>query len=189
MSDRAEEGVALARTVLVAFGTMYGSTGEVAEAIASALRDAGLAVEVVPARDVKKLDGYGAVVLGAPLIVHKLHKDARGFLSRHRKALAGLPLAVFALGPCKDPRDEEEWRDCQAQFDAALADLGGLEPVATGLFGGRFDPALLKFPLNKMAGSEPASDARDWDAIDAWVAGLPALFERHVSPAEGSAAQ
>lgn len=166
------------RTVLVAFATMYGSTKEVAEAIASALRGVGVDADVKPARDVKKLDGYGAVVLGAPLIVHKLQKDARGFLSRHERALKGLPLAVFALGPCKNPRDDKEWADCRGQFDGVLAGLGGLKPIAAELFGGRFDPALLKFPWNKMAGSEPASDARDWNAIEAWAAGLPARFER-----------
>jgi menaquinone-dependent protoporphyrinogen oxidase len=165
------------RTVLVAFATMYGSTKEVAEAIASALRGVGVDADVKPARDVKKLDGYGAVVLGAPLIVHKLQKDARSFLSRHEKRLKGMPVALFALGPCKEPRDEAEWQDCSGQFDGALAELSWLKPVAAELFGGRFDPKLLKFPFNKMAGSEPASDARDWDAIETWAAGLPSRFE------------
>lgn len=168
----------MAGTVLVAFATMFGSTREVAEAIASALRDAGAEVEVRPAREVKGLDGYGAVVLGAPLIMHKLHKDARSFLSRHEKALTSLPVAIFALGPVKVPRDEEEWRVCQSEFDGVLAGLGWLKPVATALFGGRFDPALLKFPFNVMAASAPSSDARDWTAISAWAAGLPARFER-----------
>jgi len=168
----------VSRTILVAFATMYGSTKEVAEAIASALRAAGTDADVKPAKAVKKLDGYAAIVLGAPLIVGKLQKDARTFLSRHEKALSTIPVALFALGPCKDPRDEAEWKDCQGQLDKALAGLGGLKPVAAELFGGRFDPTLLKFPFNKMAGSQPASDARDWDAINTWAAGLPALFER-----------
>jgi len=164
--------------VLVAFATMYGSTKEVAEAIAKALRTAGLKADVKPAKSAKKLDGYSAVVLGAPLIVGKLQKDARTFLSRHGKELKNLPVALFALGPCKDPRDEAEWQDCQGQLDKVLAELNTLQPVAAKLFGGRFDPALLKFPFNKMAGSQPASDARDWEAINAWASGLPALFER-----------
>lgn len=112
-------------------------------------------------------------MLGAPLIVHKLHKDARRFLSRHKSALESMPVALFVLGPCKDPRDEDEWRDCHEQFDAALGDFAWLRPVSVELFGGRFDPALLRFPLNKMAGSEPASDARDWSAIRDWAAAQP----------------
>lgn len=168
----------MALRVLVAYATMYGSTKEVAQSIAETLLAAGVDAEAKPADEVKKLDGYGAVVLGAPLIVHKLQKDARTFLKRHEKALRGMPVALFALGPCKDPRNEEEWQDCQGQLDHVLAELTWLKPAAAELFGGRFDPALLKFPLNKMAGSEPASDARDWDAIKAWAAGLPALLER-----------
>ena len=166
----------MASRTLVAYATMYGSTREVAEAVASTLRGAGVDVEVKPAGEVRKLEGYGAVVLGAPLIMHKLQKDARGFLARHKKALTGMPVALFALGPCKEPRDEEEWRDCSGQFEQVLAELDWLKPVAAELFGGRFDPTLLKFPFNKMAGSEPASDARDWDAVEAWAAGLPALL-------------
>ncbi len=167
----------MAKSVLVAYATTYGSTEEVAEAVASTLRSSGLVAEMKPARQVRTLDGYDAVVLGAPLIIHRLHKDARGFLNRHKKALIALPVAILVLGPCKEPRDEEEWQDCTAQFDKALAELDWLDPVAAELFGGRFDPALLKFPLNKMAGSEPASDARDWIAIEAWAAGLAALLQ------------
>jgi menaquinone-dependent protoporphyrinogen oxidase len=127
---------------------------------------------------VRTLDGYDGLVLGAPLIIHKLQKDARGFLSRHQKTLTALPVALFVLGPCKEPRNEEEWQDCTGQLDRVLAELDWLNPVAAELLGGRFDPALLKFPLNKMAGSEPASDARDWNAIEAWAATLPGLLER-----------
>jgi hypothetical protein len=44
------------------------------------------------------------------------------------------------------------------------------------MFGGRFDAALLRFPLNKLAGLAPASDIRDWEAIRAWARNLPALL-------------
>jgi len=94
--------------VLVAYATMYGSTREVAEVVASTVRSAGVDVDVREAGDVKDLGGYQAVVLGAPLITHKLHKDARRFLSRNEKMLEGLPVALFALGPCKEPHDDAE---------------------------------------------------------------------------------
>ena len=161
--------------VLVTFATMYGSTTEVAEAVASTLRESGADVDLVPAGDVRALTEYTAVVVGAPLITHHLHKDARRFLSRNQKILGELPVALFALGPVHD--EEKEWEDCQGQLDHELEDLSWLHPVAAELFGGRFDPALLRFPFNKMASAEPASDARDWEAIRAWARGLPGLFE------------
>lgn len=164
----------MSNRTLVAFATMYGSTREVAEEVGASLRATGADVDVRPAGDVKDLGHYDFVVLGAPLIMHRLHGDARKFLSRHRKVLQQCPVALFALGPVTD--DEKEWQECRAQFDEELGKLDGLKPVAAELFGGRFDPALLRFPFNKFAGPAGASDARDWDAIRAWAGGLPAAL-------------
>jgi menaquinone-dependent protoporphyrinogen oxidase len=88
----------MSTAVLVAYATRYGSTQEVAEAVAATLREGGLEVDLQPMREVGTLTGYSAVVLGAPLYMFRWHKDALRFLSRHRQALAGRPVAVFALG-------------------------------------------------------------------------------------------
>ena len=164
-------------TVLVGYATRYGSTQEVAETVAATLRERGLTVDIQPMREVRALEGYGAVVLGAALYMYRWHKDARRFLSRHRKALAELPVAVFALGPVHDPYDEKEWRDSRAQLDKELAKHPWLKPVALEILGGKFDPAQLRFPINLFAGSEPASDLRDWTAIRDWASELAAKLE------------
>ncbi|MBN2086665.1 MAG: hypothetical protein JW748_15735 [Anaerolineales bacterium] len=156
-------------SILAGYATHYGSTREVTEAIAEELRKGGLDVDVQPAGKVRTLDSYRAVVLGAPLIMYRWHADARRFLARHRKALARRPVAVFALGPTHVPHDEKEWSDSRAQLDKVLAEYAWLKPVALELFGGRFDPKDLRFPLNWMAGSEPATDIRDWEAVRAWA--------------------
>jgi menaquinone-dependent protoporphyrinogen oxidase len=163
--------------VLVAYATRYGSTPEVAEAVAAALRESGLAVDVQPARKVRTLEGYSAVVLGAPLIMFRWHKDARHFLARHRKTIVERPLALFALGPVHDPYDEQEWQNSHAQLDKELAGFPWLTPVAVELFGGKYDPAKLRFPINLFAGNEPASDLRDWTAIHTWASNLSAKLE------------
>ena len=159
--------------ILVTFATIYGSTQEVAEAIADVLREGGAEVDLRPASEVRTLDGYRAVVLGAPLAMHKLHKDARALLSHHRKELSQLPVAVFALGPVHDPHDEQEWQDSRRQLDKELAKYPWFSPLALEMFGGKYDPALLRFPINWLAGKEPASDLRDWTAIRAWAGSLP----------------
>lgn len=166
----------MSTTILVAYATRYGSTQEVAEAVAETLRESGLTVDLLPMRQVRALEGYSAVVLGAALYMYRWHKDARRFLSRHRKALAQRPVAVFALGPVHEPHDEKEWQDSQIQLDKQLAKFPWFEPVSVELFGGKFDPAKLAFPINKLAGNEPPSDARDWDAIRAWARGLAATL-------------
>jgi menaquinone-dependent protoporphyrinogen oxidase len=162
----------MSASILVVFATRYGSTQEVAEAITATLREGGLAVLCEPMTKVRTLEGCGAVVLGAPLYMFRWHKDAKRFLSRHRQALTERPVAVFALGPTHDPHDEKEWQDSRAQLDKELAKFPWLTPVALEMFGGKYDPAKLRFPIKLLAGKEPASDIRDWTSIRAWASSL-----------------
>ena len=167
----------MSASILVAYATKYGSTREVAEEIAATLRESGSEVDIRPAREAHQLAGYQAIVLGAPLIMFHWHKDARRFLSEHRQVLLERPIAVFALGPVHDPHDEQEWQNSRAQFDKELAEYPWLTPVAIELFGGKFDPEQLRFPLNKLAAAAPASDARDWPAIRRWARQLASQLQ------------
>lgn len=157
-------------TVLVAYATKYGSTKEVAEAVAATLREHGLEAEFRPAREVHSLDGYGAVVLGAALYMGRWHQDARTFLRRHHKALLRLPVAIFALGPLSAA--EKEKLGSRAQLDRALKAFYWLTPISIDVFGGAIDPTRLHFPFNHM----PKGDARNWTAIRDWASLLVPSF-------------
>ncbi len=167
----------MAASILVAYATRYGSTREVAEAVAATLRERGLAVDMEPVRQARALDHYEAIVLGAPLYMFHWHKDARRFLARHRRALTGHPVAIFALGPFH--ADEQEFQGARNQLDKELAKFPWLTPARIGIFGGAFDPQKLTFPhsvipaLKKM----PASDVRDWSAIRTWTGELAAQLQ------------
>jgi menaquinone-dependent protoporphyrinogen oxidase len=175
-------------TVLVTYATRYGSTQEVADAVASALREAGLAVDLQPVKQVRSLEGYGAVVLGAPIYIGSFLKDAQRFLAAHGGALGGRPLAVFAVGPIGGTPGDEGWQGARQQLDQQLQKIPGLAPVAVELFGGKYDPAKLHFtdrllailpasPLHNL----PANDSRDWTAIRAWAGDLAAKLRPALS--------
>ena len=173
-------------SILVAYATRYGSTQEVAEAVAATLRESGLEVDIQPARKVRALAGYRAVVMGAPIYIGSLHKDAQRFLSQHREALSDLPVAVFALGPFR--ADEKEMQGARAQLDKELAKYPWLRPVVVELFVGKLDPAKFNLPDRLLAGlpasplhGRPASDLRDWAAIRAWAGNLAAKLQPALS--------
>lgn len=166
--------VSMSSSVLVAYATRYGSTKEVAEAVADTLRQSGLAVDCQPAHDIRSLEQYSAVVLGAPLYMGHWHKDAIQFLERYGATLATLPVAIFALGPVH--ADDKEYQGAREQLDKELAKFPSLTPRTSEIMGGRFDPATLTFPFTLLPGFKklPASDARDWVAIRAWASDLAA---------------
>lgn len=167
----------MSKGLLVTYATRYGSTHEVAAAIADTLREHGLTVDLKPMREIRSLDPYVAVVMGAPLFLFRWHADARRFLTRHQKALVARPVAVFALGPVHDPRDAQEWKDSRAQLEKELASFVWFKPVDVQLLGGRYSPDKLRVPLKMFAGSEPGSDIRDWGTVRVWARSVPAQLQ------------
>ena len=183
--DTMKENTELENKILVAYASKYGSTQEVADAVAVRLREEGLVVDLQPMRKIHSLAGYRAVVLGAAIYYSFWHKDARDFLTKHASDLSQHPVAVFALGP--NGTGEDEMRDSQAQLDKELAKFPWLKPVGMALFGGRF-PARLRFPDSLVAALPaspmhglPASDARDWTAISNWAGNLAQKFQPIIS--------
>jgi menaquinone-dependent protoporphyrinogen oxidase len=159
-------------SVLVVYATKYGSTGEVAEAIAARLRTLGVEATARPAAEVKDLSGYSAVVLGTALYFFRWRGEAHRFVQRNRKALASLPVAVFGLGPIEDK--PEQYTGAREHLDKGLAKHAWLHPVAVAVFGGKLDPSVLRFPDNNPAiRAMGAFDLRDFAAVDAWADSLP----------------
>ena len=145
--------------ILVTYATRYGSTQEVAEAVAGTLCEQGLAVDLQPVEDVHTLDGYQAVVLGAPFYIGRWHKDALEFLATHHETLAERLVAVFALGPLHD--DAQEFQAVRAVRSRAgqipLADAGRVGTVWRHVRPGE---AALCRPVDCQFAGQPAA----WDA-------------------------
>ncbi len=168
--------------VLVAYASTHGSTEQIAETVAATIRERGLAVDLQAARNVRTLTGYQAVVLGAPIYLFHLHKDALRFLSKYQKELTdSLPIAIFAGGPIEI--DKDQWEEIRRQLGQELAKFPWLRPIAVEVVGGKFDPTRLHFPWNLIPAMRqtPPSDLRDWDAIRRWSSMLATQLQPAIS--------
>jgi menaquinone-dependent protoporphyrinogen oxidase len=184
---------------------MAGSTAEVAQAVAEELAKSGLQVEVRTIGEVEGLEGYQAVVLGAPMILG-WHRAALGFLRRNRGALRHIPLAVFATAISLTETGERSVQDIPVTVDPQLPKVPGragrmsireryallanyirpilkvarpARPASVGMFAGRLEYGRLKWwavLFVMLVIQAPAGDRRNWPAIRAWAAGLPAVL-------------
>lgn len=161
------------KQVLVAYGTKYGATAEIAERIGQVLREAGLSADVHPADRVGDLAPYAAVVLGSAVYIGQWRKEAANFLKANETVLAEKPVWLFSSGPTGegDPVElAQGWR-----FPGKLQPIADrIQPRDSAIFlgaadeskMGRLDRWLLK---NVKA---PIGDYRDWDAIVAWATAI-----------------
>jgi menaquinone-dependent protoporphyrinogen oxidase len=171
--------------ILVTYASVHGSTQEVAEVIASVIREQGFIADLQAARNIRALSGYSAVVLGAPLYMFRLHRDAVRFLKKHQKELkGGLPIAIFAGGPFGESK-AEDWQGVRENLNRELAKFTWLRPFSIELIGGRFDPTHLRFPWNLIPAMKqmPPSDLRDWGAIRTWAGSLVGKIDLPISQA------
>lgn len=145
--------------ILVAYATKLGSTGEIAEAIAQVLRDGGHHALAQPARDVRSLDDWDAVILGSALYAAYWRKDARQFTERFRDDLKARPLWLFSGGPL----DRRLAKTDQPITPHGAEITAGLGARAHRTFGGRLSPDAAVEPQVKQ--THRMGDFRDWQSI------------------------
>lgn len=194
-----------AKKVLVAYATMAGSTAEVAQAVGEELGRRGVTVEVRPIEQVNDLHGYTAVVVGGPMILG-WHRGALQFLRKHRERLKHIPLAVFVTAMSLTQTGEHSVDGVPVVLDDQLpkpAQTPGrlsfreryarlanycrpivraarpARPVSIGVFAGRLEYGRLRWWAVLFAMviiQAAAGDRRNWEAIHAWAASLPAAL-------------
>jgi menaquinone-dependent protoporphyrinogen oxidase len=191
--------------VLVTYASMAGSTAEVAQAVAEEIARSGYQVDLLPLAEVENLAVYDGVVLGAPMIMG-WHRDALRFLRRQRRELEKIPLAIFVIALSltasgetsiegvpvsvdeklpKPPEQEgrltfrERYTTLSNYLRPIFRATRAARPVSIGVFGGRLEYGRLKWWAVLFAMviiQAPAGDQRNWPAIRAWAADLPAAF-------------
>lgn len=164
--------------ILVTYATRFGSTEEVAEAIAQTLREGGHMVDCWSMAEVRSLEGYTAVVLGSAVNYGKWIPVAAEFVREHQDALGDVPVALFTVH-IQNIADDAASR--QNRFAYLNEVRPYVQPVCEGFFAGRFNRhAAVELIPRWLAFFVPTFDFRKWDKIRTWANSLPALLFEQV---------
>ncbi|MEU4498563.1 flavodoxin domain-containing protein [Streptomyces sp. NPDC023998] len=165
--------------VLVAYGTKNGSTAEIADVVADALKEAGLRSEARPAAAARDVTEYDAVVLGGALYAGRWHRDAVRFARRHEHALAERPVWLFSSGPLDASAGERDIPPVPGAARAATR-LDAREHVT---FGGRLEEGARGFIARMIVKQGRGGDFRDMERIRAWARGIAKEISKGAGPA------
>ncbi len=165
--------------ILAVYGSNYGQTEAVIRRIAQALEALGHEVNVfkgdsVPASVV--VEDYGAVVVGASILVGKYQDYIRDFVTRNLPALQARPTAFVSVNG-GNPESSPEWQVQAAQYVATFLQATGWAPRWTAKFGGalRFRHYgivtrwIMKMISRRSGGPTDTSreyEFTDWEAVD-----------------------
>jgi menaquinone-dependent protoporphyrinogen oxidase len=149
---------------LIAYGTRYGATAEVAKEIARVLEEQyGLSVHLIDlsVKRVRDISGYDNIVLGSGIKMSRWTGKAKRFL---KKDFEGKKLAVFVCsGRAGEPDSYDNAFD--KYIKQVLSKYLKVQLVACEAFGGRKPLKDNKF-----------YDNRDWDKIRSWAEKVGGLF-------------
>ncbi|HEY7589828.1 MAG TPA: flavodoxin domain-containing protein [Candidatus Limnocylindrales bacterium] len=155
---------------LVAYASKYGSTAEIAEAIATTLREEGMTTDVALARDVASVGAYDVVVVGSGVYMNRWDGAALGFLKRFERELAARPTWLFSSGPTGGSKDAEVKMAAMLAAQPPAPGEAGKRAQRIGArghatFAGRIVPEMGGIFARWL----PRGDWRDFDAVRSWA--------------------
>ena len=167
---------------LVAYGSKYGSTAGIADAIGDALRACGLDADVQAASDVRTIAQYDVVVVGGGLYVGRWHGDAVAFVKRFADDLIDRPTWLFSSGPTGGTaKAEAEMARVLAEQPGPPGNVAGIAK-RIGIRGHRtFAGAVTQGTGGFFARGIPKGDWRDFDAVRAWATEIASVTPVAVS--------
>ncbi len=180
---------------LIVYGTRYGAAASTSEEIAKILRQEGLDVRVVNAKEEKIRDiaDYGLVVVGSGIQINRWTGEPEKFLKKFQKELARKRVALFVCcGSASQALSEgkpEMAENARRKYLEEKAAKYNLQPVALGLFGGVYNSNKTPWSAKKAMEAERPRieaaytetepgvyDTRDWTTIRSWAKELAQPF-------------
>jgi menaquinone-dependent protoporphyrinogen oxidase len=171
--------------ILICYGTRYGSTSEVVNAMATAAMELGRSVDVVNLKDASPpsdISEYDLVVIGSGIRAGQWTDEPIRFMKNNLAALTQRKVALFVV--CGYAASDDKCDQAQIDYLDSIAKDVGLTPTSTGLFGGVFDMKKYNFVIRKLVksiiqkeippGEEVPEkiDYRDWGQIKQWMTEL-----------------
>lgn len=152
---------------LVTAASRHHATDDIADAIATGLRDREIDAESRRIEEVSDVDSYGAVVLGSAVYLGRWLPEARRFATIHASALSSMPVWLFSSGPVGPP--DHLVPPGEAADVPVLRQLTRARGHRT--FPGRLDMKGLHFTERAMARTihAPDGDSRDWEAVEGFA--------------------
>ena len=158
------------RRVLIGYASRFGSTRDIANRIAGAVRTDGSDVDVCSVDEISDFDRYDAVVFGSGVYDGSWTAEATELMRRHAAVLARKPLWLFSVGSFGDRHPI-----VGKLIKKEPKDIGDLErtlhPRDYRVFAGVIDldhwPAWGRLLFKALGGH--AGDNRQWPDIDAWA--------------------
>lgn len=161
--------------VLVTWSSKRGGTEGIGHMLGEALGAHGLDVVEEPAKEVRKLDPFDAVIVGGALYANHWPGKLRRFVNRHTAELRKVPVWFFSSGPLDD---SAAGGGIPATTQVAvLAERVGA--IGHKTFGGRLRPDAKGFPASAMA-KKRSGDWRNPERIRAWADQLAAELPQAV---------
>jgi menaquinone-dependent protoporphyrinogen oxidase len=158
--------------VLVAVASRHGSTREIGDAMAQALRDAGFVVDVADPDDVETVEPYYAVILGSSVYVGRWAASARALVDRCASGLTQRAVWLFSSGPVGTPLAPE------TDPEEVPGILARIRARGHRTFPGRLDNGGLGLAERAAVALLQAQqgDFRVWPDVDDWASSIAAAL-------------
>ena len=169
----------MAVKVLVAYGSKYGATTEIADKIGHVLAEEGLETDVLSAEKVKSVEGYAAFVIGSAAYIGMWRKQVTSFVKKNEKALAARPVWIFSSGPT-DKGDAVAQMKGWLYPNSLKTVIDNIKPKDITVFHGFINPEKMGWFEKWMIKNVKSGigDARDWDMITKWAKGIAAQLKK-----------
>ena len=153
--------------VLIAYTTKTGTTKEISNEIANVFKEKGIEADVLSISEIKSLDEYTAVVVGSPVNAMRILPEAIKFVKDNQESLKKIPTAYFNVSYMLDLGREFVKKKIRTSLNSISKIV---EPVKTGLFGGKVDSKLPGFARVLFGVKKGAPvDVRDSQKVRKWA--------------------